>query len=297
MRPGRPAVLTLAALVVAFVAGADQPVDRSHLPQAMRANAALLEVEAPPGPQGAASPLPAVEAPPEPQGAAPPAEPLDLRERVLSVAPTVTLFALVSLVPAALLMATAFVRISIVLTLLRQALGSPQVPGNQVLMALALLLTALVMKPAAELIYEQGIAPFASGAKSPAKAWRDGTEPLKGFMIVQIVRTGHEHYLQDLYDQAEPAGSARAAPEFYEDYPLHVVAPAFLISELTTALFLGFAIYLPFLVIDLVVASVLAAMGLIMLPPSLVAMPLKLMLFVLADGWMLVSGMLLRGFA
>jgi flagellar biosynthetic protein FliP len=281
MRPERSTVLALAALVVAFVTGADQPDDRSHVPQAMRANAALLDVEAPP----------------EPQAAPASAGSLDLRERVLNVAPTVTLFALVSLIPAALLMATAFVRISIVLTLLRQALGSPQVPGNQVLMALALLLTALVMKPKAELVYERGIAPFASGAKSPDEAWRDGTQPLKGFMIDQIVRTHHEHYLQDLYDQAEPADNGQPPPEFYEDYPLHVVAPAFLISELTTALFLGFAIYLPFLVIDLVVASVLASMGLIMLPPSLVAMPLKLMLFVLADGWMLVSGMLLRGFA
>src|SRR5204862_4807506 len=108
-----------------------------------------------------------VEAPPVPSAAPP-----GVREQVLNAAPTVALFALASLVPAAALMATAFVRISIVLTLLRQALGSPQVPGNQVLMALALLLTALVMKPHAEAVYERGIRPFAEGTKSPGEAWR-----------------------------------------------------------------------------------------------------------------------------
>src|SRR5206468_9532509 len=112
--------------------------------------------------------------------------------------------------------------------------------------------------------------------------------------IDQIFRTHHERYLVDLYDYAE--GPGRAAPAACEQLPLRVVAPAFLLSELTTALWIGFLIYLPFLVIDLVVSAVLAAMGLVMLPPSLVAIPLKLIVFVLADGWMLVAGMLLRSF-
>jgi flagellar biosynthetic protein FliP len=183
-----------------------------------------------------------------------------------------------------------------VLTLLRQALGSPQVPGNQVLMALALLLTALVMRPQAEAVYNQGIAPFAAGTKPFAVAWEDGTRPIKSFMIAQIARTHHEHYVADLYDAAEPAQTGRSELHNLEDYPLRVLAPAFLLSELTTALLMGFYIYLPFLVIDLVVSAVLAAMGLVMLPPSLVAIPLKLVVFVLADGWMLVAGMLLRSF-
>ena len=185
---------------------------------------------------------------------------------------TVGLFALVSLAPAAVLMVTAFVRINIVLILLRQALGSPQVPGNQVLTALALLLTALVMRPVAERVYTRAIEPYASGeADARARPGRRGPRPIKAFMVRQIERTNHQDYLWDLYDYAEPPTPGRVEPDYGEDFPLRVVAPAFLLSELTTALVIGFYIYLPFLVIDLVVSAVLAAMGLFMLPPSLVA--------------------------
>ena len=194
-------------------------------------------------------------------------------------------------------MFTAFVRIQIVLTLLRQALGSPQVPGNQVLTALALLLTALVMRPVADVVYTRAIQPYAAGQATEAEAWEAGTRPIKAFMLEQIKRTGHENYLWELYDYATPPGPSRVDPVYEEEFPLRVVAPAFLLSELTTALVIGFYIYLPFLVIDLVVSAVLAAMGLFMLPPSLVAIPLKLILFVLADGWLLVSSALLRSFA
>jgi flagellar biosynthetic protein FliP len=219
-----------------------------------------------------------------------------LREQVVKTGPTVALFALASLVPAAVLMVTAFVRINIVLTLLRQALGSPQVPGNQVLTALALLLTALIMQPVAQDVYRRGIEPYASGRLGPKAAWEAGTTPIKAFMLDQIRRTHHEDYLWQLYDRIEPDTPGRLEPTEEEQFPLRVVAPAFLISEITTALLIAFAIYLPFLVIDLVVSAVLAAMGLFMLPPSLVALPLKLILFVLADGWMLVSSMLLDSF-
>ncbi|MBV8268931.1 MAG: EscR/YscR/HrcR family type III secretion system export apparatus protein [Planctomycetaceae bacterium] len=209
---------------------------------------------------------------------------------------TVGVFALVSLAPAAVLMVTAFVRINIVLILLRQALGSPQVPGNQVLTALALLLTALVMRPVAEVVYLRGIVPYASERATLSEAWEAGTAPIKAFMARQIQRTNHQHFLWQLYDYAAPPGPGQVDPKYVEDFPLRVVAPAFLLSELTTALAIGFSIYLPFLVIDLVVSAVLAAMGLFMLPPSLVALPLKLILFVLADGWLLVATMLLQSF-
>ena len=215
-----------------------------------------------------------------------------------SSAQTIVLFSLMSLAPAAALMVTAFVRIQIVLTLLRQALGSPQIPGNQVLTALALLLTALVMRPVAETVYERAIKPFSEskGTVQDAQvAWDAGSAPIKQFMIGQIARTHHEHYCEKLYDYSSHPADA-PEPVDLEDYSLGVIAPAFLLSELTTALFMGFAIYLPFLVIDLVVSAVLGAMGLFMLPPSMVALPIKLILFVLADGWMLVSGMLLRSF-
>src|SRR4029077_2208743 len=127
-------------------------------------------------------------------------------------------------------------------------------------------------------------------------AWEAGTKPIKVFMVQQIELTRHQDYLWQLYDYVEPPTPGRVDPVYGADFPLRVVAPAFLLSELTTALVIGFQVYLPFLVIDLVVSAVLAAMGLFMLPPSLVAMPLKLILFVLADGWMLVATMLLQSF-
>ena len=219
-----------------------------------------------------------------------------IRKQLATSGPTLLLFTVASLVPAAVLMVTAFVRIQIVLTLLRQALGSPQVPGNQVLMALALLLTVLVMRPVGERVYRRGIEPYANRTMSASDAWREGTGPIKVFMVRQIERTHHERYLWDLYAYVTPESANRPDPTEAEQFPLRVVAPAYLLSELTAALTLGFAIYLPFLVVDLVVSAVLAAMGLFMLPPSLVSTPLKLILFVLADGWMLVAGMLLKSF-
>jgi len=219
---------------------------------------------------------------------------LDPREALRNV-PILGLYALFWLAPGAV-MVTAFVRINIVLVLLRQALGSPQVPGNQVLMVLALLLTALVMRPVGQRVYDQAIVPYNAGRATAEEAWRAGSTPIKTFMVDQIVRTGHQDYLWTLYDYAVPPSPGQIEPKFGQDFPLRVVAPAYLLSELATALLIGFYVYLPFLVVDLVVAAVLASMGLYMLPPSLVAMPLKLIVFVLADGWLLVASMLLKTF-
>ncbi len=208
---------------------------------------------------------------------------------------TVVLFGVVSLAPVGLLMLTAFVRISIVLTLLRQALGSPQVPGNQIIMALSLMLTALVMWPTGDRVYRDAIEPYAAKKLDAVGAWNAGVGPVKAFMIEQILLTKHQGYLESLQGYSTRQGS-EPVPERLEDYPLRVVAPAFLLSELTTALLMGFYLYLPFLVVDLVVSSILAATGLFMLPPVLVATPIKLILFVLADGWFLVATMLLTSF-
>jgi len=268
----------LAIASVVFMAGADEPnVDAAR--EVATALDALTVPDAPQGiPSGDVDSVTAKVAP------------------LAGSVPTMIMFALISLVPAAALMVTAFVRINVVLTLLRQALGSPQIPGNQVLAALALLLTALVMRPVGESVYERGIKPYAEGRLTAQPAWEAGTAPIKAFMIDQIWKTRHEHYCAKLYDlSAHPADAVE--PVDLEDYSLSVIAPAFLLSELTTALYMGFAIYLPFLVIDLVVSAVLSAMGLFMLPPTMVSLPLKLVLFVLADGWMLVSGMLLRSFS
>jgi flagellar biosynthesis protein FliP len=223
--------------------------------------------------------------------------PLDGADAMKTVQ-TVALFGLISLAPMGLLMVTAFVRINIVLILLRQALGSPQVPGNQVLTALALLLTALVMQPLGERIYHDAIAPYTSKKIDLTQAWTTGAQPIKAFMVNQIRKTNHEEYLRALHEYAVPSspGQAETAPAQLDDFPLRVVAPAYLLSELTTALMIGFYVYLPFLVIDLVVSSVLAATGLFMLPPALVATPIKLIVFVLADGWILIATMLLSSF-
>ena len=229
----------------------------------------------------------------EPDGAMAPSPPTP---NLLASAQTVLLFAAISLVPVALLMVSAFVRISVVLALLRQALGSAQVPGNQVMLALSLLLTALVMWPVGERVYEVSVAPAMAGSIGPVEAVEAGVAPLKRFMIEQVARTGHDGYYERMYAHL-PESETEPMPTDAYDLPMRVVAPAFLLSELTTALFLGFAIYLPFLVVDLVVAAVLSATGLFMLPPALVSLPLKLVLFVLADGWMLVADMLLSSFA
>ncbi len=161
--------------------------------------------------------------------------------------------------------------------------------------ALALLLTALVMQPVGEKVYEKAVKPYAAKTMNAEEALAAGVQPIKAFMIDQIFATHHESYLADLYEYVEPSAGER--PTDCEDLPMKVVAPAFLLSELTTALVIGFGIYIPFLVIDLVVSSVLAAMGLFMLPPAHVALPLKLIVFVLAGGWRLVTDMLLKGFA
>jgi flagellar biosynthetic protein FliP len=238
-----------------------------------------------------------------------PANLLDDTNRLTSQLPGWLMMAGVTFLPAALLMTTSFVRIQITLSLLRQALGSPSVPGNQVIVALSLLLTILIMRPVGDRVYEQAVTPYLEGRMTQADAVRTGIEPVRRFMIAQILNTGHRAYLEELADYArdqEGRGKAQstarppANPESAsstENLPLHVVAPAFLLSELTTALLIGFAVYLPFLIVDLVVATILAAMGLWMMPPSLVSTPAKLILFVLADGWMLTAGALMNGFS
>jgi flagellar biosynthetic protein FliP len=214
-------------------------------------------------------------------------------------AETFALFGLISLAPMGILIVTAFVRINVVLILLRQALGSPQVPGNQIITALSLLLTTLVMWPIGERVYQDAVLPYKEHRLNLTDAWAAGTRPIKDFMVDQIKKTNHDDYLSSLDEYAAPKspGQTTTRPEQAQDYPLRVVAPAYLLSELSTALLMGFYVYLPFLVIDLVVSSVLAATGLFMLPPALVATPVKLIVFVLADGWMLVASMLLSSFA
>jgi flagellar biosynthetic protein FliP len=205
-----------------------------------------------------------------------------------------------SIVPAVLLMSTCFVRFSVVLSLLRQALGTPQVLPNQVLMALSMFLTFTVMAPVWQESYETGWKPYAQSANGPAAATFEEAlpkllAPTRRFMSRQIETAGNTDGVWMLLDlQRQRVGETNfPEPQDYDDVPTTVLLPAFLLSELKIGFLIGFQLFLPFLVIDFVIASVLTALGLTTLTPSTVALPFKLLLFVLIDGWFLTVGMLL----
>jgi flagellar biosynthetic protein FliP len=193
--------------------------------------------------------------------------------------------------PALLLAFTAFTRIAVVLFLLRQGLGSPTAPPNLVLMGLAVLLTVFVMSPALKTINAEAYQPFLSGALTFNAAAEKAVLPLKRFMLRQ---TRAEDL--SLFTESRTEGDKAIDPKQVDSVPLAALAPAFLTSELKTAFQIGFMVILPFLVIDLVVSAVLTALGMIMLPPQLVSLPLKLLLFVTVDGWHLLVGSLIGSF-
>jgi flagellar biosynthesis protein FliP len=197
------------------------------------------------------------------------------------------LMTVLTLLPAALLGLTAFTRIIIVLSLLRQALGTGQVPSNQALIALALFLTAIVMAPVAETMWAVGAQPYLDGTLGFEPAVKLMAEPLRAFMLGQIRQS-------DLMMFAGVSGSQGYATP--EQIPFQVLAASFLTSELKTAFEIGFLLFVPFVVIDLVVASVLMSLGMMMLSPMLVSAPFKILLFVLADGWVLVVGSMVGSF-
>ena len=205
------------------------------------------------------------------------------------------LLTVLSLAPAILLMTTSFVRIIVVLGLLRQAMGTQQLPPTQVLTSLALFMTFLVMAPAWREAYDQVIRPYTDPAvsMSMSDAWEATALPIKRFMARQIDAAGNQEDVY-LFFRYMPEGTE--VPETYEEVPLQVLLPAYMLSELKIAFLIGFQIYLPFLILDIIVASVTISMGMLMLPPVLISLPFKLMLFVLADGWRLVVGMLLESF-
>jgi flagellar biosynthesis protein FliP len=202
----------------------------------------------------------------------------------------------VSLAPAILLMTTSFVRIAVVLSLLRQAIGAQYLPSNQVITSLAMFMTLLIMTPVWKDVYDDAITPYtdSAGEMSVEDMWTAGVKPIRKFMSRQIEIANNSDDVW-LFYQYLPAGTP--APQAYEDVPLQVLLPAFMLSELKTAFLIGFQIYLPFLIVDLVVSSVTISMGMMMLPPMMISLPFKLLLFVLVDGWNLVVGMLLQSFA
>jgi flagellar biosynthetic protein FliP len=193
----------------------------------------------------------------------------------------------ITLLPAALLGITAFTRIIIVLGLLRQALGTGQTPSNQILLALALFLTFMVMTPVFDQAWANGISPYLNHTMDFKAAWAAASQPFRAFMLAQV-RTS---------DLMTFAGLSNTGPYATpQDVPFGVLAASFLTSELKTAFEIAFLIYIPFVIIDLVVASVLMSMGMMMLSPMLISAPFKILLFVLVDGWVLVVGSLAGSF-
>ncbi|MBQ9874040.1 MAG: flagellar type III secretion system pore protein FliP [Thermoguttaceae bacterium] len=200
---------------------------------------------------------------------------------------------ILSLAPAILLTTTSFVRVSVVLSLLRQALGAGQIPSNQVIAALSFFLTLLVMEPVWSDVYKNAVEPYAAGKISNVEAFEIGQVPIRSFLWRQIERSGNAETINVFAESVQ----GLETPEYYEDVPWRVLLPAFVLSELKTAFLIGFQIFLPFLIVDLVVSCVLVSSGMMMLPPAIVSLPFKLILFVLADGWTLVIKSLLVSFA
>ena len=197
------------------------------------------------------------------------------------------LMTVLSLAPAILIMVTSFTRIVIVLSLLRRALGTMQMPPNQVMIGLALFLTFFIMAPVWTKINQTAVQPYLDKKISNQEALKNATIPLRSFMFKQT----REKDLALFVDVAK-----LKRPQNVDDIPIQVLIPSFIISEVKTAFQIGLLLYVPFLIIDMVVASVLLSMGMMMLPPIMVSLPFKLMLFVLADGWYLLVGSLVKSF-
>jgi flagellar biosynthetic protein FliP len=204
---------------------------------------------------------------------------------------TLLFFTALSFLPAVLLLMTSFTRIVIVLSLLRQALGTQAAPPNQVIIGLSLFLTFFVMSPTLDQVYERAWAPYSAGTLPAEEALAQGVQPLREFMLKQTRQSDVMLFARLAKLPAETPLGANG-----EGVPLRVLVPAFVTSELKSAFQIGFMIFIPFLIIDMIVASVLMSLGMMMLSPVLVALPFKLMLFVLADGWNLLLGSLAASF-
>ncbi len=207
-----------------------------------------------------------------------------LTGRVLQL---IALLTILSLAPSILVMVTSFTRIVVVLSLMRSAIGIQQSPPNSVLISLALFLTAFIMAPTLQTSYRDGIVPYVNDEIAETEAFEKGIAPFRTFMLTHVRDKDLSLFL-DLA-KAEPPKDPQATP-------LHVLVPAFMISELRRAFEIGFLIFVPFIVIDMVVASVLMSMGMIMLPPVIISLPFKLIFFVMVDGWNLIAGSLVQSY-
>ena len=216
------------------------------------------------------------------------AEGEDQPEKVAVVLQLLAMLTVLSLAPAILVMMTSFTRIVIVLSLLRQAIGTQQAPANQIIVGLALFLSFFIMTPVWNQVNSQALKPYMQDDISAETAIDLATQPIKNFMLKQTREKDIALFIKI---------SKKARPLKPEEITLSVLMPAFVISELKTAFQIGFMIYLPFLILDMVIASVLLSMGMMMLPPIMISLPFKLLLFVLVDGWNLIVSSLVQSFA
>ncbi len=208
----------------------------------------------------------------------------NLTDRILQI---LALLTILSLAPSILIMVTSFIRIVVVLSLLRTAMGLQQSPPNPVIISLALFLTAFIMAPVFTAAYESGVEPYINDEIEIDQAFENASGPFKTFMLANV----REKDLLLFMDLADAE-----AVEEPEATPFHILIPAFMISELRRAFEIGFLIFIPFLVIDMVIASVLMSMGMMMLPPIIISLPFKLIFFVLVDGWHMIAGSLVQSF-
>ena len=205
------------------------------------------------------------------------------------------LFLFLAVAPSVILMMTSFTRIIIVLSFLRNALGTQQSPPNQILLGLALILTLFIMTPVIGRVNTEAYQPYRNEEITRAEAFERAQVPMKEFMLKQTEKKSLDLFMQ--ISKTDPSVlEGEEGPERYMNLELTVIVPSFILSELNRAFTMGFLIFLPFLIIDLVVASTLMSMGMVMLPPTMIALPFKLMLFVLVDGWDLVIKTLVQGF-
>ena len=208
-------------------------------------------------------------------------------EEVAVVLEIIALLTILALAPAILILMTPFTRLIVVFHFLRQAMGTQSSPPNQVIVGLALFMTFFIIKPVAQQIYQQSLNPYLERQITYDKAFERAQAPIRKFLLTNTRESDVALFVK---------GADMKKPETRDDVSLLVLIPAYVISELKTAFIIGFVLYIPFLVIDMVVASVLLAMGMMMLPPVMISLPFKLMLFVLVDGWHLISGSLLKSF-
>jgi flagellar biosynthesis protein FliP len=216
---------------------------------------------------------------------------LTSRENFSATMQLLILLTVLSLAPAIMIMMTSFTRIIIVLALLRQALGTQALPPNQVLIGLAMFMTFVVMGPTLNQINDRALAPYMAGTIDQRTALIEAQQPIRRFMIAQIEAAGNDEDVILFH-----SFTGKPAPKTWGEVSTMSLIPGFMLSELKTAFLMGFKIYLPFLIIDMVISSVLISMGMMMLPPALISLPFKLLLFVMVDGWRLITASLMGSF-